>query len=689
MFNFRREKNKDVRLVNFSASDTREWLGGTKTLTEYSKSLDVFACVSMRADQFASIGLRLYRIKNTKGDVEEIFDHELVELIDKWNPFQTRTQALRITQINKALTGEAYILKVRDEKGGVKELWNLRPDLMTIHKDPVEYIRAYEYSKEDGKSVIFDPKDIIPIIDLDPMDGYRGISPLKPAKIIIETEQYAQTFQRDFFKNSARPDFLLQTDTEMDKEGVDSLWASWDDRHKGAGKNSRPAVLHSGLKFQQISLTQDQMKYFETLNFTRDSIARAFGVPKPLLTSDDVNRANHDGAMYQFLSGKIKNEMKALAEALNEFLAPEYGEEFYCDFADPTPEDKEFKLKEHQVYIEKGVLSINEVRDEINRQPVVGGDLPMVSFGLVPLGGEKMVIRSSGNPLRGRSKLYRQLLLKELVTKKIKKELARKRSLRITPSTPVKEAEPEKKSMLVGDLLREQYVKMSNRLIDARALRLKEALQKEVKRQQKRVLDALKENEKKGLIEKLAPADVSRIFDKKGEMALFTTLALPFMTEYLLEAGQEGLDTVGIPRDFALTSKTQEFLEKRAAFFAESVNNTTLEKLSSALAEGIDAGEGIRDLSDRVRGVYGEFSEYRAELIARTEATAVTNEGIIEGYQQSGVVQGKEWVSTLDGRTRDEHLAMNGETTSLDGVFSNGLTAPEEPNCRCRVVAVI
>lgn len=689
------QKNKDVRLVNFAASDVREWLGGdNKSLTQYEKSLDVFTCVSMRADQVSSMDIRLYRIVNSKGDVEEVLDHPLIDLVDKWNPFQTRTQGMRINQINKAITGESYILKVRNERGEVQELWNLRPDFITVIKDPIEYIAGYEYAAEDGKIIHFEARDIIPNIDINPRDGYRGISPLTPSRPIVDTERYATAFQRDFFKNSARPDFLLQTDETIDQETVDSIWSMWDKRHKGEGNSNKPGVLHSGLKFQAITLTHKEMQYFETLNFTRDAIARAFGVPKPLLTSDDVNRANHDGAMYQFLSGKIKSEDKSFVEALNENLTGEFGEEYFFDFADPTPEDREFRLKEHDTYVKAGILSINEVREEINREPVGGGEVPMIPFSVIPLGKSSMVLQSLRNPIRGKGKLYKKLALKEKATQIQKQMAAKKRLQKLVKNRP--EPKEEKSvSILMGQTLRETYVKMSNRLIDARAKRFKEVLDKEAKKQQKRVLEALKENEKAFTKskKKLLPSEVSRLFDRDKEQTIFATFALPFMTEFLKEAGQEGLETVGVARDFLITTRTQEFLEKRAKFFAETVNNTTLEKLSNTLAEGIEAGEGITDLTSRVKDTYGEFSNYRAELIARTEATAATNEGILEGYQQSNVVKGKEWVSTQDDRTRDEHLAMDGEghdgTVPLDGVFSNGLSEPSEPNCRCRIVAVI
>ena len=76
--------------------------------------------------------------------------------------------------------------------------------------------------------------------------------------------------------------------------------------------------------------------------------------------------------------------------------------------------------------------------------------------------------------------------------------------------------------------------------------------------------------------------------------------------------------------------------------------------------------------------------------MARTEATHANNEGTLEGYRQSDVANGKEWIATLDDRTRESHVDLNGEIVGVDEEFSNGLDYPgadgpaeEVINCRC------
>jgi len=111
--------------------------------------------------------------------------------------------------------------------------------------------------------------------------------------------------------------------------------------------------------------------------------------------------------------------------------------------------------------------------------------------------------------------------------------------------------------------------------------------------------------------------------------------------------------------------------------------------LKKTLASGVDVGESIPKLAERISGVFTDAKGYRSTLIARTEVLNASNSGALEAYKQSGVVEKKEWLSTMDDRVRDEHAALNGEVVGIDKPFSNGEMYPGECNCRCTIIAVI
>ena len=120
-------------------------------------------------------------------------------------------------------------------------------------------------------------------------------------------------------------------------------------------------------------------------------------------------------------------------------------------------------------------------------------------------------------------------------------------------------------------------------------------------------------------------------------------------------------------------------------------------RLQNELSQSIITGESIPDIAKRIKKV-SERSLKDSVRIARTETTRVESDGRVKGFEEAetlGVVLEKQWISTLDMRTRDEHRHLMLEKVPLDKKFSNGQdrpgkgTARQVINCRCTTVAVI
>ena len=128
------------------------------------------------------------------------------------------------------------------------------------------------------------------------------------------------------------------------------------------------------------------------------------------------------------------------------------------------------------------------------------------------------------------------------------------------------------------------------------------------------------------------------------------------------------------------------------------VSRKTIERrLQNELSQSIITGESIPEIAKRIKKV-SERSLRDSVRIARTETTRVESDGRVKGFEEAeslGVVLEKQWISTLDMRTRDEHRHLMLEKVPLDKNFSNGQNRPGEGtarqviNCRCTMVSVI
>lgn len=151
----------------------------------------------------------------------------------------------------------------------------------------------------------------------------------------------------------------------------------------------------------------------------------------------------------------------------------------------------------------------------------------------------------------------------------------------------------------------------------------------------------------------------------------------------------------------------QHMLTAGEALFMAPDVNVAKDKLwnrklmASQLTQGVLLGESIPKMARRVQRVTG--SNYAAAVrTARTAVTGAENAGRVHSYKRAkdmGIKLQKEWLATLDGRTRHSHRQLDGQKIpNEDGAkFDNGCRYPGDPqgrydeicNCRCTLVAAI
>ncbi len=141
-----------------------------------------------------------------------------------------------------------------------------------------------------------------------------------------------------------------------------------------------------------------------------------------------------------------------------------------------------------------------------------------------------------------------------------------------------------------------------------------------------------------------------------------------------------------------------EWAQTRALNNASTIADTDMGDVRRAIEGGLSDGLGNQEIARDIRSVT-ELTPYRASTIARTETQAAASFGAIEearnAEQEIGIVLVKEWVPTLDNRTRPAHRDMaNSPGIPLDQDFMVGGEAMDRPgdpkasaenviNCRC------
>lgn len=629
----------------------------------------VYACARVIANRVSAVPIRIKAKIARDGELvsEELFDHPLVELLKYPNPFMPRAYFWQLTQTHLDLCGNAYWLKIRDRLGVVRELWPLQPERMRVVPDAEKFVVGYLY-RVRAQELAFEPDEIVHFKYPHPLNPWYGLSPVEALAYEVDADLYMRIYQKVTFENDATPSGVLTTTQFIDEDSANRLRARWYERYGGVVNRAKVAILHSGLDFKPIAIPPKDLEFLHQARINRDKLLAAFGVPASKLgLVEDVNRANAEANDATFNQEAIAPRLCLRDEFLTLSLARDFDARLYVESDDPVPRNREADRLDRQAYLAAGVLTINEVREQLGKKPVPWGAEAYLPLGAVPasLIGEGSGAAGSGE------------------------------------SPPSAESYAAATSSRIVELrnLRDRRWQRFALSIAAQERRFVRALRGLFAQQQREVLARLKAALSERAAEDIAKIDAI-LFDRAKNVRLFRDVGEKFIRQAMAARGAAEIADLGLEISFdAERPALIEMGKQLSTKFATEVNATTRRLLRESLTEGIGAGETVEELSDRVAEIYGQATGYRSERIARTVVVGASNAGAEEAYQQSGVEK-KEWLTARDESVRPSHQAAEGQRVGVRDSFTVGgepLRYPGDPNgpageiinCRCTLLPVI
>lgn len=89
-----------------------------------------------------------------------------------------------------------------------------------------------------------------------------------------------------------------------------------------------------------------------------------------------------------------------------------------------------------------------------------------------------------------------------------------------------------------------------------------------------------------------------------------------------------------------------------------------------AVEQGISEGYGMEQIARNISKAQGQMDTWKALRIARTEVVNASNEGVKIGASELPGNKKKIWISTFDGSSREDHMAMDGVEVAMNEMFS-------------------
>lgn len=636
----------------------------------------IYACATLRAQLLASLPLRFYKRK--RGDKRvEVTEGNLVEVTRKVNPFWTQGRLLRMTELALCLWGEAFWFceRGKSKRLSPREIWWGRPDRVWVVPDAKNYIKGYLYKPANGMDDIsFEPEEVVWIAYDNPIDEYEGLAPLAAARLAADTRSAAMKSNRNLFEQG-----MQMGGAVMPKGGVfwspeqaKELEKKLDKRFKGVDKAHRWGVFRMEVEMKEAGVTPKNAEFLGLLSMTLEDACRAYKIPLDLM-GGQRSYENINVSLRMLWDLCILPEARFLAEELEEKYLPMFpGEADEAEFDSSNvivlQEDANEQWRREKEQMEAGTLTINEWREGRGEETLPWGDVWWAPLNLVPV--------QSGTPVEPE------------VVEEVEEEVER-----------------------LGRARRDiAYDSPEHRTIWRRYVRRTQGQEKQVgevtaelfRRQRDSILDRLRNRARQAEVEAPIEGIVQEPFDRgKWELEFQATIQ-PALAAIIRFHGQVALDDLGLEDKIFYDTfpEVLRFLEGRAQRFARRVNETTWDMLRASLGEGLQEGEPISKLEERIKAVMGQRIRSSTETIARTEVAGASNGGIQEAWVQSGVVEGKTWISALiPDRTRDSHVQAHGQTVPLRTNFRVGAgegptpgqigLAEEDINCLCTMSTVL
>ena len=345
--------------------DSREIV--TNYRNAYEQLEIVNRAVNMIVDDVAEIPFAVgEKVLGTTNVVKNIRRSKVDLLLNKEpNPFQDVSTFKRNLIIDLLIDGNIFIYF------DGAHMYHLPADKITIYTDDKTYIERFSYDN----SIDYSPSEIIHIKENSFNSIYRGVPRLKPAYRTMQLLSSMRNFQDNFFKNGAVPGLVLKSPNTLSEKVKERMMRAWSIRYNPTTGGKRPLILDGGLEVDALSkINFKELDFAESIKSNERIILEAMGIPPILM--DGGNNANIRPNHRLYYLETVLPVVKKLGYALERFFGFSLNEDV-TGIPALQPELRD-QAAYYATLVNTGILSANEAREALGKEPVAGFDEPRV-----------------------------------------------------------------------------------------------------------------------------------------------------------------------------------------------------------------------------------------------------------------------------------------------------------------------
>ena len=370
-FNFGKKKEQrsaDVHPITYE--DVYGVSGGFSIFKQHNNfalSLSaVYSAVELISNSIALLPIQV-KFKDDKGDPQINSDHELNLAFN--NNDMSKYMIIKMMVADMLLFGNGYAL-IERSGGHVTGIRYLESNDVQVQWDKYKKKLYYTCNTVAGK--VIQPENILHIYK-NSRDGHTGIGVLKYAARTIDLANYTENSSLDYFAKGLNVTGIVHAKQPMNKIQAQQALNSIE-----GNVNADKAYykfLPFDIDFQPLTQNAKDAQMIETRLFNVSEIARFFNISPVLL--QDLSKSSYstvEAANLQFLTQTLLPYISIIESEFNRKLVGEENIFIDLDEREFLRTDSQSTANYYVTLVNAGVLSRNEVREQLGYNKVEGGD---------------------------------------------------------------------------------------------------------------------------------------------------------------------------------------------------------------------------------------------------------------------------------------------------------------------------
>jgi HK97 family phage portal protein len=366
-----RVQNREaLTLQQLLAEEGRPTAAGEAVTVDSSLRLStVFGCIRLLSDSVSTLPIHVYRgddpepiptpalLQAPSADFPEFADWcwaimaSLLTHGNAWGLVTARAGAgLRPAQVD--LVDPAHVAVTTEEGRRVVRVGGKETDRADLF-----HVRAYPWAGQ-----------------------LEGLSPIAYARESIGVGLASEKYGGRFFGDAAIPSGYLHSDQKIGDEAAEKVKAVWQKAHRG----KRDIAVLGGLKFQTVTIPNDQAQFVETQKFNVSTICRIFGINPVMMAGETAGHEDYSSPEMRgtdFLTFTLRPWLLRVERAVSGLLPSTQRAKFNAGgFLRATTREQYEALS---IGVTGGFVMPNEARAKLDLPAIPGLDRPPDQGGTV------------------------------------------------------------------------------------------------------------------------------------------------------------------------------------------------------------------------------------------------------------------------------------------------------------------